>query len=548
MTESISAFKRFIRLLKLEREEITSIYFFAIISGLVQLTLPLGVQSIVGILMGATLVTSVYVLIAIVVFGVLIVGVTQINQMRIIEKVQQRLFTRYAFAFTQKLPQVDLSEHSDIYFPEKTNRFFDTLTIQKGLAKILLDLPLASIQIVFGLTLLALYHPIFIGFGALLLILLGFMLKYTGKIGLETSIKESSYKYKVAGWLQEIARYINTFKFNGKTEYHLERTNQDLVNYLDARTNHFKVLLSQYRLLVGFKIIITLTMLSVGTYLVLNQQLNIGEFIAAEIVILSVIAASEKLINRLESFYDLLTGLEKLEFITDLKDEQEGGVAYQPTEQGIEIEFENLTFAYPDKSPILNKLSGHVKPGELVGIHGANGSGKSTLLKVFAGILPPTSGKLMVNRIPLANYSLLSYRSHCSLFAPESGIFSGTVLDNITLGDHTITAQQIITLCDQLGLTDFAASFDKGFATKLSVGGQQLDFSTSARILLLRALIKPAQLLLLDDLSVYFNANTQQRILQYLKRERKNTTIILISEENSVLGECKHQLHFTTQA
>lgn len=544
MTSPTSPLKRFTRLLSIERKEITAIYFFAIISGLVQLSLPLGVQSIIGILMGATLVTSIYVLIAIVVAGVLVVGITQINQMRIIEKVQQRMFTRYSFAFSQKLPQIDLSVHHNIYLPEKTNRFFDTMTIQKGLAKVLLDLPLASIQIVFGLTLLALYHPIFIGFGALLLLLLGAMLKYTGKIGLETSIKESNYKYKVAGWFQEIAKYINTFKFNSNVQYHMQRTDSDTVNYLDSRTKHFKVLLIQYRLLVGFKVIITLTMLSVGTYLVLNQQLNIGEFIAAELVILTVIGASEKLIAHLETLYDMLTGLEKLEFITDLDEEKNGSVIYTQTTKGVELTFDGIEFGYGNNPSVFKAISGHITPGEKVGIHGINGTGKSTLLKVFAGVLPPTKGKLLIDRIPVNNYKLHTYRSHCSLFALESGIFTGTVLDNITLGESSITPQQIIALCDKLGFKEFAAAFDKGFDTKLHVGGLELDFSTSAKILLLRALIKPAELLLLDDLNVYFNNDMQQLILNYVRAERKNTTVIFVTDNEALLNHCEQQLHF----
>ncbi len=144
---------RFWQLLLIERKEITSVYFYAILSGLLQLSVPVGVQAIIGFALGASMVTSIYVLIVVVVIGVLVVGLMQINQMKIIEKIQQRIFTRYAFAFTETLPNIDLRAADAVYLPEKVNRFFDTVNLQKGLAKLLLDIPTAAIQTVFGLLL-----------------------------------------------------------------------------------------------------------------------------------------------------------------------------------------------------------------------------------------------------------------------------------------------------------------------------------------------------------------------------------------------------------
>ena len=194
------------KILNLEKREISSIYFFAIFSGLVQLSLPLGVQTIIGLLLGTTMVTSIYILVICVVIGVFMVGWLQISQMRVIEKIQQRLFTRFAFEFATVIPKLKLNQTDDYYLPEKANRFFDTVTVQKGLAKLLLDVPTAGIQIGFGLILLALYHPAFILFGISLVVILWLILRSTSKYGLETSLIESKYKYLVAGWLEEIAR------------------------------------------------------------------------------------------------------------------------------------------------------------------------------------------------------------------------------------------------------------------------------------------------------------------------------------------------------
>ena len=147
--------------------------FFAILSGLIQLSVPLGIQSIIGFVLGAAMVTSIYILILVVVVGVLFTGILQINQMKIIEKIQQKIFTSFAFEFAEIMPQFDLKKIDDYYLPEKVNRFFDTINLQKGISKLLLDVPIASIQVIFGLLLLSFYHPFFIAFGLLLVFIYG---------------------------------------------------------------------------------------------------------------------------------------------------------------------------------------------------------------------------------------------------------------------------------------------------------------------------------------------------------------------------------------
>ncbi len=160
--------KRLSELLIPHKSEISAIYFYAILSGLVQLSLPLGVQAIIGFVLGASMVTSIYILIALVVAGTFLVGVFQMNQMKLIEKIQQTIFTKNALEFADKIPKFNLFKTDHYYLPEKVNRFFDTINVQKGLTKILLDMPVATIQIGFGLILLSFYHPLFIVYGLLL--------------------------------------------------------------------------------------------------------------------------------------------------------------------------------------------------------------------------------------------------------------------------------------------------------------------------------------------------------------------------------------------
>lgn len=536
--EKKSPSKRLGQLLFLEKKEIVSIYFFAILSGLIQLSVPLGIQAIIGFVLGATMVTSIYILILVVVAGVLFTGILQINQMKVIEKIQQKIFTRYAFEFAESMPKFDLKKIDDYYLPEKVNRFFDTLNLQKGISKLLLDVPIASIQVIFGLLLLSFYHPFFIVFGLLLVFILWFILRYTSQLGLSTSLAESKYKYKVVAWFEEIARVIKTFKFSQGTHLNLYKTDENVLNYLNSRTSHFKILVFQFRSLLAFKVAITASMLIVGTYLLLNQQLNIGEFIAAEIVILTVIGAVEKLIGSLDSVYDTVTALEKLATFTEIPIEKEGHISFNKKNDGTELKLIDLNFAYSPGGHTLNNINLNIPAGSTVCISGEEGSGKTTFLEVLSGNYREFSGAILMNNIPIVNYQLESLRKNIGLYLHDQDIFEGTVLENITMGHSNISPEQIIDTAESLGISEFLSNMPYGYDTKIDSNGRKLPNTTIKKILLLRALSNNPGLILLEEPWQGFDYVVKQKMKEYFLSKNLKATVIIVSNKADFAKKC----------
>ncbi len=494
------AIKRILDILRFEKKEISAIYFYAIFSGLVQLSLPLGIQSIISFVVGGAISTSLVLLIIFVVAGVFITGLLQVNQMKIIEKIQQQLFVRYSFLYSYNLPKLNLSSVDRYYLPELVNRFFDTVSLQKSLAKLMLDIPLATIQILFGLILLSFYHPVFIFFGISLLLIVFLILRFTSSKGLETSIEESNYKYQVAGWLQEMARVISSFKFSSSSNRHLYKTDEQVNGYLKARTSHFKILLLQYWSLIAFKVLITAAMLIVGTFLLLDQQLNIGQFIAAEIVIITVMSAVEKLVNNLDKVYDVLTSVEKLGHLTDKPLEESGDYVPETDNSiGMRLQVNNLNFGYDKNRNVLQNLSFEVKAGEKICISGNYGSGKSTLLKVLTGTYQPYEGVITFDGISLPNYNKELLRLQTGILFDSLDIFEGTLLENITMGREDISVKYVMEMAAKVGLKDFIESLPEGFALQLHPTGKRLPGKIVTKILLLRALVGKPRLLLLEE-------------------------------------------------
>lgn len=533
----LEAVSKLFALLKLDKKEISAIYIFAILSGLISLSLPLGIQTIITFVQTNEIRASVIVLIAIVVIGVFIGGFVQVRQMQIIEKVEQKIFTRYSLEFADRLPKLDIEKLDNYYLPELVNRFFDTPALTKGIEKIMLDIPAAIIQVLFGLILLSFYHPIFIAFGAVLIMIVLLIIRFTSPKGLASSIRASDFKYGIAAWIEEMARVIKTFKYSKGTSLHLQKSDALVSNYLQSRTAHFRILLTQYWSFIAFKILITAAMLIMGTVLLVNQQINVGQFIAADIVIIAIITSVEKLILSLDKVYDTLTSIEKLSKVLDSEVENTGTVMLSNVNEGVSLKFNHVNFAYSNGENVLSDVSFSVKPGQFVCVCGSSGSGKSSLLRLLTGAFKNFDGQVLIDDVPVGNYNLNSLRAQTGILLSQQDIFHGTLLENITMGNTSISLKEITALTEKVGLNDFVHAQKDGFDTILDPLGKKLSKKVRQNILLLRALIGKHRLLLLEEPFEHLDMNQKNGVLNFLRND-KTATIIIASETESVMNEC----------
>ncbi len=538
--EQLTPWQRFVGLLRLEKREIFQIFYYAIFGGIVSLSLPLGIQAIINLIQGAQVSTSWVILVILVTIGVTFSGALQLMQLRIIETIQQRIFVRASFELSYRFPIIKMTELRNYYPPELANRFFDTLTIQKGLSKILIDVPTALLQILFALILLSFYHPFFIIFGLLLLLLIFIVFKFTANKGLETSLIESKNKYKVAHWIQEIARTVVSFKLSGTSNLAVEK-NDELVNkYLEARESHFKILILQFTQMIGFKVVVTASLLLIGGALVLSQEMNIGQFVAAEIIILLVIASVEKLIVGLESLYDVLTSIEKIGQVVDKKMEEQFGE--QPVvKDDMIIELDHVSYKVKNREKyIIEDISLRIEPRSRILITGESGSGKSSLLRLISGIIEPTSGYIYVNNLSLNSLYLNYYRSKLGMSLSEETPFEGTIRENLIFSNDKSKDDKICEIIDIVGLGQFLKEQPKGLETMIKPEGKQISFTVAKKLILARAIIKEPKLIILEDPLDQFNLNETVRIIDYLTDEEKSWSLIVVSSKKSWKMKCKN--------
>ncbi len=534
----ISPIKRFWLLINPDKREIRNIYIYAIFIGLVNLSLPIGIQAIINLIQGGQMSVSWMVLVAFVIFGIAISGILQINQFKITEYLQQKIFTRAAFEFTYRIPKIKLEALYKHYAPELMNRFFDVITIQKGLSKILIDFSTASIQTVFGLILLSLYHPFFIVFSLILILLIYSIFRLSAKKGLETSLRESKSKYNVAHWLEEVARTSVTFKLAGQTDLHMNRSNDLVDHYVSARDAHFKVLINQYGFMILFKVLVAAGFLIVGSILVMEQQMNIGQFVAAEIIILLVLSSVEKLVTNLDTIYDVLTSLEKVGQVTDLAIERHSGMDIKNVSSengGLSVELKDVVFHYPDQERLIfDKASLKIKEGEKIMIIGDSETGKTTLLYLLAGIYKVIKGAVIFNNIPLNNLNPILLRSTIGDCLMDELLFEGTLLENITMGRENASFENVQWAFDKLGLNSFLKSLPQGYDTKIQTQGKQFSRGIVDKLIIARSIVDKPKLLLIKDAFTSIVGEDRKKIMDFLTSKENTWTLVIASGDQEL--------------
>ncbi len=544
--EKLTPVKRLFRLLSGETKEIVLIYFYAVLITLISLVLPLGIQSVIELVSGGVVVNSIVLLIVFVIVSIIISGYLQIMQFSIVEVLQRRVFVKAAIEFSVKVPRFRTESILDIFPPEIINRFFDVLSVQKGLPKLLMDLTAAVFQIFFGVLLLSFYHPFFVFFGIFLITTLTTIIYLTSPPALKAALIESKYKYKAVHWLEEIARTVFTFKLAGHTNLPIQKMNTFINSYLYYRKKSFQILIAQYSSVVAFKTLVTGGLLIIGSYLVVERQITLGQFVATEIVIILIIGSVEKLMLTISTVYDVLTAVEKIAQATDIELEKQGGISIPSNQsQGMEIKATNLSYTYPGSSePALKNINLTIAPKETVCITGYGGSGKKTFVKLLSGILVDYQGSLTLDNISLRDVNLTSLRDVVANNGEATDLFEGTILENITVGNQHVTYQDAIWALQSVGLYEMVNSLPDGLNTTLIAGGMDFSNSVATRLVLARSIAERPKLLIMNDIFHSLEKNLKLQLISFLLDRQHPWDFICVSNDPLLMASCDRVIVF----
>jgi ABC-type bacteriocin/lantibiotic exporter with double-glycine peptidase domain len=538
-TKHLTPLQRLWELLRLEKRDIWYIYVYTIAVGLLGLVLPLGVQALIGLMSGGMVGTSVVVLVTLIIASIVVSGILQVQQISLVEVLQRRIFARTALDFARRLPRIEPTcGWEGEYPPEVVNRFFDVLNVQKGLPKLLIDMSAAVLQVVFGLLVLSFYHPFFIFFSLVLVLILYLIVRAVGPKGLKTSITESKYKYRTAFWLEEVGRSLPAFRLSPQGTLAMQKSDSLVAGYLHYRKEHFKVLMTLYGYAIGFKTLVVGGLLILASVLLAQGQISLGQIVASELIIVLIVGAVEKLILSLDVVYDLLTGLDKIGHVTDKPLEETGGLN-PDLQKGMRIEFDGVSTHYPmTRRVVARHASLIIEKNARLGLTSADLEATVDLCRTLLGQLP-YEGNIMVNGFALPSLDREDLRRQIGETVTQRDIFAGTALENITLGRPGIDTVLLQETLVGLGLHETINHLPRGLDTELVPADPALPDELITKLLLARAVIGQPRLLLLRD-PVELEPYDRQRAFAWLFDEARPWAVVCLTDSPAVLRQLRH--------
>ncbi len=534
----IHPFRRLVLLLKAEKRDLWVAIIYSAAIGVLSLVVPIATQSLVNsVAFGTVLQPLVVLTIAVLVF-LGFATILQCLRTWVVELIQQRVFVRVATDVVYRLLRVKAQAFDRHHGPELVNRFLEVVTVQKAGATLLVDGLSILMQTVIGLALLGVYHPWLLAFDILLLAGIFIVLFGMAWGAIPTSIRESRAKYALVAWLEEIARHLVTFKSTHGASLALEKTDALVGEYIRERTQHFRILIRQTAGSLILQTIASASLLGVGGWLVINRELTLGQLIAAEIVVGAVVSGFSKFGKQLETFYDLIASIDKLGYLTDLPLEQSGSETLRRTGKGASVTLSGVSYTYGGGRGAVKSLEWTIPAGSRVGLTGPGGQGKSTLLELLYGLREPQSGVIQVDDRDYRDLRLADLRTQIVLLR-DNQIFEGTVAENVRLGNHSLTGDDITDALRQAGILERVLKLPQGVGMKLSTGGQPLSGSQSMRLMMARAIAMRPRLLVIDEaLDLIDDVQPDGSLCSSLFAADAPWTLVLSSSNPRVLSLC----------
>jgi len=531
----LTPLRRIIALLSYESSDLFSIAIFSFVSVILGLATPLTIEVLVNTIGFGRSFQPIFVL-SMVLLGVLILSSAfKLLQIIVVELMQRRFFVRIVGDLAHRLPNANRSSLEGVHGPELVNRFFDIMTIQKTIATLSLDGVTIVMQTLIGTLLLAFYHPYLLGFDAVLILCMTLVTYLLGRGGVRTAIQESMVKYSVAHWLQDVIASPTAFKLQGGSDFCVDRANRLTVDYLVARRRHFLVLVRQIIFALLLLPLALTSLYALGGYLVINNQLTLGQLVAAELVVGVIVGAFAKSGKIIESFYDLMSATDKVGHLLDLVMDPPS-VAIDIVKGPVAIRVEDLYVRDQASQHPVEIGSFLANAGERVAIAGSIGAADSMILPAIAGLVQPQAGFIEIgglearDAIRFADSSLIGY-------AGPAEFFTGTVAENIRLGRSGISDAELRSALDTVELWEELLRLPEGLNTRMQTGGYPFCEDQLPRIILARAIAISPRALLIDWALDSLPSDLRYRIWDRLRAADRPWTLLVTTHDQKIIQQ-----------
>lgn len=528
-TEKINPLSRLFKLIKLESKDIFIIVLLTFGAGFLALATPVAVQTLVNVVTRGNVVQPLVVVSFMLFLLLLLAGALSILEYYVVELIQRRIFIRNSLQSATQAQAMHVSVRDTDNPVELMNRFFDVSTVQKTSYQLLTKGLAAALQAIVG-SFVLIFYSVYFAFGVLILIFITWIIiRVLGRVAVDTAIQESYAKYEVAGWLETIARNLNMFKFGSSQTYAVQCADNLASSYLNRRQKHFSTLLKQ-NILASFTYALAGTlMLGLGGWLVMRGQINLGQFVAAELIIFGVLAAFLNFISKLEYFYDLLAGLDKLAVIEDLPSERQGGHKLSVSKAYSLHANKIILLSHAHKT----EVNLQVQSGKSLAILADDDSAKTILAELIVGLRNPFAGDVKINGSDTRQLDLSAMRQHIA-FISNVEILEESILNNLVIQQPETDLDMVNRAIDATGLRDTIAALPNGLDTVLLPSGATITNTQARMLMVARALLMQPRLIVVDSLLDDLHGEALERALSVLRPHPEGWSLIVVTSVSTI--------------
>jgi ABC-type bacteriocin transporter len=282
----------------------------------------------------------------------------------------------------------------------------------------------------------------------------------------------------------------------------------------------------------------TIVLLWMGAGLVLDRAMTPGELMSCYALVGYLTGPVARLIGMNRTAQDALIAADRLFEIMDLeREEAQPRMELTPDMVG-DVHFRGVSFRYGTRTRVFTDLNLTIPHGRMTAVVGESGSGKSTLLSLLQNLYPLEAGQVVLGDFDIRHVGNVSLRRLVSVVPQRIDLFAGTVVENVAVGDFEPDMRRLLTLCKQLGISEFVEQMPAGYHTHLGENGVALSGGQRQRIAIARALYRDPEILILDEATSSLDSVSEQHVQQAIAslKERGKTVIVIAHRLSTVMG------------
>ena len=281
----------------------------------------------------------------------------------------------------------------------------------------------------------------------------------------------------------------------------------------------------------------TIGLLWIGASSVIQAQMTPGQLVSCFALTGYLTGPANNLLSIIVSALEAQVAADRLFEILDLESEKNAGTIDIGEIGTLEICLQNVSFAYPARPPIFQKVDARFLPSQITLIRGESGSGKSSILALLQRFYLPSEGRIFFGQYEIGYLRSSSLRTQIAVVPQKTDLMSGTVIENITLGEFEPDMRNVLAICTKLGMLDFIQSLPEGFETRLAENGRNLSGGQRQRLAIARALYADAPVYLFDEPMAALDEFSGQRFLNVLQELRGlGKIVVLVSHDRRLIS------------